>query len=135
MAGSWRIDDEALQVLQAAVRHGDPEVISLLQKAIGRASAVASESDLSATAESVDELATLVRMLADERRLGDRILLAIGLALDQDDLEVAELLERAFEVTMTRIGGSGVAELRDVPEGMLRAYERLDGLRHRQRQG
>ena len=133
MAGSWRLDDQALLVLQAAVRRGDPEVVSLLQKAMNRAAAVVDESDLSMDAESVDELATLVCMLADERRLGDRILMAFTLALDQDDLEVAELLERAFEATMTRFGGPGATDLRDVPDGMIRAYERLDQLRHRQR--
>ena len=69
------------------------------------------------------------------RRLGDRILASLHLALDQDDLEVAELLERAFESTMTRFGGPGVTELRDIPDGMERAYERLDALRHRRLQG
>ena len=135
MTGGWRLDDQALLVLQAAVRHGDPEVVSLLVKAVERAAAVVDEAAVSADADSVEELAVLVRLVADERRLGDRILAALNLALDQDDLEVADLLERAFEATMTRFGGPGVTELRDIPEGMEHAYERLDALRHRRRQG
>ena len=133
MKGGWRLNDRAVLMLQAAVRHGDPEVVSLLQKAVNRAAAVVDESEVSVDADSVDELAALVRMVADERRLGDRILAALNLALDQDDLDVAEPLERAFEASMTRFGGPDAIELRDIPEGMERAYERLDALRQRRR--
>ncbi|MEI6558443.1 MAG: hypothetical protein WCO00_08530 [Rhodospirillaceae bacterium] len=131
MTGGWRLDDQAVLVLQAAVRQGDPEVTGLLERAVDRATAVVVDSTAAEAADSVDELAALVRLVADERRLGDRILTALHLALDQDDLEVSELLERAFEATMTRFGGPDATELRDVPEGMVRAYERLDSLRHR----
>ena len=133
MVGGWRLNDRGLLLLQAAVRRGDPEVVSLLQRAVNRAADVVDESEVSADVDSIDELAALVRLVADERRLGDRILGAFNLALDQDDLEVAELLERAFEAAMTRFGGEGVTELRDIPEGMERAYERLDALRRRRR--
>ena len=130
MTSGWRLEDQALLVLQAAIRQGDTEVIELLQKAVERARSVVDESDVSAESDSVDELAALVRMVADERRLGDRILASLHLALDQEDLEVAEHLERAFEACMTRFGGADATELRDSPEDMERAYERLDKLRH-----
>jgi len=32
---------------------------------------------------------------------------------------------------MTRFGGAGAVEQRELPEGMLRVYERLDDLRRR----
>ena len=130
MTSGWRLEDQALLVLQAAIRQGDTEVIALLQKAIERARSVVDESVVCAESDSVDELAALVRMVADERRLGDRILASLHLALDREDLEVAEHLERAFESCMTRFGGPDATELRDIPEDMERAYERLDKLRH-----
>lgn len=68
-----------------------------------------------------------------ERRLGDRILHALELALDEEDLEVSEHLARALEETLTRFGGAGRTERRDVPPGMLEAFERLDRLRRRVR--
>ena len=68
-------------------------------------------------------------MSTEERRLGDRILNALNLALDQKDLEVAEHLARALELALTRFGGEGASENRDLSESMLAAFERLDGLR------
>ncbi|MGQ9365211.1 hypothetical protein [Azospirillum sp. ST 5-10] len=70
---------------------------------------------------------------SDERRLGDRILHALELALDEEDLEVSEHLARALEETLTRFGGAGRTERRGLPAGMLDAFERLDRLRHRSR--
>ncbi len=133
MTDGWRLDDQALLVLLAAIRRGDAEVIAGVRQAVERAAALADDSDISTDSASGDELAALVCMLADERRLGDRILTALHLALDQGNLEVAELLERAFESAMTSFGGPGATELRDVPAGMTRAYERLDELRHQRR--
>ena len=118
VTGGWRLSEKALQDLQAAIGRDDPAVIDLLQQAVARAAAL--------TECSGDTAAE-----ADERRLGDRILGALELALDQDDLEVSEHLELALEAVMTRFGGEGAVEHRDVPEGMLRAYERLDDLRRR----
>jgi len=119
VTGGWRLDDQALQELRAAVERGDSEVIGLLRQALVRASDSAGDAPAASAA-------------ADERRLGDRILGALELALDQDDLEVSEHLELALEAVMTRFGGPDVVEQRDVPEGMLRAYDRLDELRRRQ---
>ena len=66
----------------------------------------------------------------DERRLGDRILHALELALDQQDLEVAEMLCKALETALTRFGGRGIVEHRPVPEPVLTAFCRFDQLRH-----
>jgi hypothetical protein len=67
----------------------------------------------------------------DERRLGDRILHALELAIVQDDIEVGAHLARALEVALTRFGGPGRVEKRDLPQAMLSAFDRLDALRRR----
>jgi len=68
--------------------------------------------------------------VGDERRLGDRIVYALELALDQGDLEISELLGKALETALTRFGGPGAVDKRDVPEAILTAFDRLDRLRH-----
>ena len=68
--------------------------------------------------------------MGDERRLGDRILYALELALEQKDLDVAELLAKALEATLTRFGGPNAVDKRDLPERMLAAFDGLDRLRH-----
>ena len=65
-----------------------------------------------------------------ERRLDVQISEALNLAIDQGELEVAEHLARALEETLTRIGGRGVVDHRDVPESMLSVFDRLEQLRH-----
>lgn len=70
-------------------------------------------------------------MGVDERRLGDRILNALELALEQENLEVAELLARALEETLTAFGGPGAIDRRELPDSMLAAFEGLDHLRRR----
>ena len=72
-----------------------------------------------------------MQAVTDERRLGDRILHALELALDQEDLDVCEHLARALEEVLTRFGGPGRTEKRDLPPAMLDAFDRLDRLRHR----
>ncbi|MBP2230601.1 hypothetical protein J2847_003906 [Azospirillum agricola] len=68
-------------------------------------------------------------MSLNERRLGDRILSALELALDQQHLDVAEHLARALEGTLTRFGGPSAVEHRQLPAGMVTAFERLEALR------
>ncbi len=68
----------------------------------------------------------------DERRLGDRILHALELALDENDLETAELLAKAMETALTRIGGPDSTDHRLPPAGLDAAFDRLDAMRHRQ---
>ena len=66
-------------------------------------------------------------------RLSDRILSALELALDQDDLKLAELLTRALELAMTRnTGGGEFIERRDYPPEIEEAMNKLYDLRDRQ---
>lgn len=46
-------------------------------------------------------------------RLCDRILRALEMALDQQDVGISELLGRALEMSLTRSGGKGFVERRD----------------------
>lgn len=63
-------------------------------------------------------------------RLSDRILSALELALDQNDLKIAELLTKALETSMTRNSGGGeFIERRDYPPEIERAMEKLSSLR------
>lgn len=49
-------------------------------------------------------------------RLSDRILSALELSLEQDDIKISELLTRALELSMTRnTGGGEFIERRDYP--------------------
>ncbi|PWC33788.1 hypothetical protein [Azospirillum sp. TSO35-2] len=68
-------------------------------------------------------------MTLNERRLGDRILAALELALEQKHLEVAEHLARALEETLTRFGGPDAVDHRELSAGMVQAFERLESLR------
>jgi len=68
-------------------------------------------------------------MISNERRLGDRILSALELALVQKHLDVAEHLARALEETLTRFGGPDAIDHRELSAGMVLAFEKLDELR------
>lgn len=66
----------------------------------------------------------------DRIRLSDRILSALELALEQDDVKIAELLVRAMEQAMTRnTGGGEFIERRDYPPEIERAMDKLYALR------
>ncbi|MBN8520894.1 MAG: hypothetical protein J0L77_03235 [Alphaproteobacteria bacterium] len=53
----------------------------------------------------------------NKSRLSDRILEAMELALQQKDPEIAELLNRALDLSMTRnTGGGEFIERRDYPK-------------------
>lgn len=63
-------------------------------------------------------------------RLSDRILSALELSLEQDDLKISELLTRALEQSMTRnTGGGEFIERRDYPPEIERAMDKLYALR------
>lgn len=63
-------------------------------------------------------------------RLSDRILFALELALDQNDVAIAETLTRALEMSMTRnTGGGEFVERRDYPADMEAAMKKLSELR------
>ena len=66
----------------------------------------------------------------DHRRLSDFVFKALRIALDQQDLEIAELLTRALEQSMTRYaGGPGFAERREFSEEFEKALVELQDLR------
>lgn len=67
----------------------------------------------------------------EERRLCDRVLHALELALDQEALEIAEHLARALELSLTRFGGEGKVDQRDLPMAAAVAFGRLDALKRR----
>ncbi len=70
---------------------------------------------------------------SDKIRLSDRILSALELALEQEDLKVAELLTRSMEMSMTRnTGGGEFIERRDYPPQIERAMDQLYDLRDKQ---
>lgn len=72
----------------------------------------------------------------DERakvRLSDRILSALELSLEQDDLRIAEMLTSALEMSMTRnAGGGDFVERREYPPEIEAAMDRLYALKSKQ---
>lgn len=65
-------------------------------------------------------------------RLSDRILVALELALEQKDADIAEILVRGLELSMTRhTGGGDFVERRDYPAEVEKAMETLRALRKR----
>lgn len=66
----------------------------------------------------------------EQIRLSDRILSALELALEQDDLKIAEILTRALEQAMTRnTGGGEFVERRNYPPEIEAAMSKLSELR------
>lgn len=63
-------------------------------------------------------------------RLSDRVLFAIELALEQQDVELAEMLNRAMELAMTRnTGGGEFIERRDYPKEIEKAIEKIRAMK------
>lgn len=63
-------------------------------------------------------------------RLSDRILFALELALEQQDLELSEALNKSLELSMTRnTGGGEFIERRDYPKEIETALAQLRGLK------
>jgi hypothetical protein len=63
-------------------------------------------------------------------RLSDRILFAIELALEQQDIELSEALNKSLEMAMTRnTGGGEFIERRDYPKEIEQAIEKLRALK------
>ena len=66
----------------------------------------------------------------EQIRLSDRILSALELSLEQNDLKISELLTRALELAMTRnTGGGEFIERRDYPPEIENAMSKLHTLR------
>ena len=65
-------------------------------------------------------------------RLSDRILYALDLALQQEDVYISEMLVKALEVAMTRnTGGGEFIERRDYPPEMEDALNRLADIKQK----
>ena len=72
--------------------------------------------------------------MSEQIRLSDRILSALELALEQNDLKISETLTKALEMAMTRnTGGGEFIERRDYPPEIESAMNRLSDLRDRDR--
>lgn len=64
------------------------------------------------------------------QRLSDKILPALILALEQKDLAIADALNRALELSMTRnAGGKNFVERREFAVDVEKALDQLDALR------
>jgi hypothetical protein len=68
--------------------------------------------------------------LLNKQRLSDRILYALNLAIEQEDIRCANALSAALDLAMTRNSGGGeFVERREYPAYIEQALKRLDGLR------
>ncbi len=68
--------------------------------------------------------------MSDYKRLSDKILEALNLALDQEDFSISEQLMNALELSLTRnAGGAEFTERRDFSDEMDSAMTRFDALR------
>lgn len=63
------------------------------------------------------------------RRLSDKILAAFDQACERRELDVAELLVKALETTLTRTGGKGNIDQRHELGPVVEAYAKLQRLR------
>ncbi len=64
--------------------------------------------------------------LLNKHRLADRILYALKLAIEQQDIKVADALMQALELSMTRnTGGGEFVERRDFPPEMEKELSKL----------
>jgi hypothetical protein len=64
-------------------------------------------------------------MNTPKRRLSDKILSAFDQACERGELDVAELLVRALELTLTRTGGKGSVDQRVELGPVVETYARL----------
>lgn len=68
--------------------------------------------------------------IANKSRLSDRILFALELAIAQEDLKTAEILNTALEMSMTRkTGGGEFVERREYPQAIEMILSDLRDLR------
>ena len=65
------------------------------------------------------------------RRLSDKVLTAFNQACDIGDAEIAEMLLRALELTLTKQGGADSAEKRSDLGAVMDAYGRLLMIKNR----
>ena len=68
----------------------------------------------------------------NNERLADRILMALDMAVEQEDVDIAEILGGALEMALTRgAGGKDFVERRDFSQDVEKIFEKLDVLRGR----
>jgi hypothetical protein len=68
--------------------------------------------------------------LMNRQRLADRILYALNLAIEQEDVKAADALAKALEISMTRNScGGEFVERRDYPKYVEESFARLKTLR------
>ena len=66
----------------------------------------------------------------DKIRLSDRILSALELTIQQEDVAIADVLLKALDMSMTRnTGGNEFIERRDYPSEIEAAIDKLHDLR------
>ncbi len=66
----------------------------------------------------------------NHHRMSDRILFALDMALKQEDVDIAEKLAHALDLSMTRnTGGGEFIERREYPEQIEDALNRFDELK------
>lgn len=70
-----------------------------------------------------------IAMNTPQRRLSDKILTAFDQACERGELDVAELLVRALELTLTRTGGKGNVDQRIELGPVVETYARLQQMR------
>lgn len=66
------------------------------------------------------------------RRLSDKILAAFNQACDQNQVDTAEHLLRALELSLTRYGGQNASDKRSQLGPVVEAFGRLEALRQKQ---
>lgn len=71
----------------------------------------------------------MVSVTVRQKDLTTRIVRAFDLAVDQHDLEVAELIARALEIHVTRAASQGLADVEDLRERLYDVRTRLLDLR------
>ncbi len=72
--------------------------------------------------------------LLNKARLSDRIFYALALAIEQEDVKLADALVLALELSMTRnTGGGEFVERRDYPPEIERALDRLRDIKKQNR--
>lgn len=68
--------------------------------------------------------------MMNKQRLSDRILYALNLAIEQEDVKTADALAKALELAMTRNSGGGdFVERREYPKYIEDSMNRLHTLR------
>lgn len=72
----------------------------------------------------------------NKHRLSDRILYALKLAVEQEDVKIAEALVKAMEIAMTRnTGGGEFIERRDYPPEIETQLDRLKVIKEKKGSG